>query len=219
MPRLYFAHCSPPTSDMLPRTTDIDVPLIHPSPSVHSPAVSPPSASPIAPQMTGVEGALSKMVRQSLFHGRTINRFSSFVVGGAETWILDGAPEQDAGSGDGTSRPKTHSRLRSTDSDLSASDYRAEARARGVSEADLHLIDARPVAAACRLSSLLTGSLLPSPAVRAVVEGQNAPFRYCCPQPAEAQEPRRLIGLHHLCVAFRPRLWAFTSSDVDLLPD
>jgi sorting nexin-9/18/33 len=126
---------------MLPRTTDIDAPLIRPSPPVHSPAASPPPVSPIAAQMTGTEGTLSKMVRQSLFHGRTLNRFSSFVVGGAESWIIDGPPDQDTGS----STPSTagHARLRSTDSDLSASDYRAEARARGISEADLHFIDVR----------------------------------------------------------------------------
>lgn len=129
---------------MLPKSTPIPKPLIRPSPSPaqsHGPTSFKPPVEPLKPQPTGSGPVRS--FSQSILKGRSINRFSAFVTGGAEAWILDGLGPTAMGE-EGEGEQGGHERFSSTDSERSEGEYKEEAGRRGVSQADLHFVDVRP---------------------------------------------------------------------------
>lgn len=62
---------------------------------VHSAEDDQPT-TPLIPQTTGEWFSAFPSIRRSLLGGKSLNRFSSFVTSGAEEWILNGAPSEDA---------------------------------------------------------------------------------------------------------------------------
>ncbi|KDR80060.1 hypothetical protein GALMADRAFT_62609 [Galerina marginata CBS 339.88] len=103
------------------------------------------SQAPLVLQNTGEWLPAFPSFRQSLLGGKSLNRFSSFVTSGAESFLLNGSPSPEAPAA--TKKNGVHGHKKE---DTSASMFEAseEERTRlnllGLGEADRHLIDAGP---------------------------------------------------------------------------
>lgn len=65
----------------------------------------------------GVYHALGKMVRDHVMKGRSVNRLSSFVMGGAESFILEGVPSDGSSIGERDTLRAGHSKIASDGSE------------------------------------------------------------------------------------------------------
>ncbi|TDL25185.1 hypothetical protein BD410DRAFT_765795 [Rickenella mellea] len=103
---------------------------------------------PLIPQTTGEWLRSLPSFRRSLLGGKSLNRFSSFVTTGAEEWILRGSTQPPSTS----THPNTenlHSRISSElstpgDTTITEDDLGKRLSRIGISEADLHFVDAGP---------------------------------------------------------------------------
>ena len=106
---------------------------------------SPPPAKPIVAQTTGerVMAALPSL-RQGLFGGKSLNRFSSFVTSGAEAYVLNGANS----SKPDVASPSIKHVFETSDDEESVPqkgvDHAEATDATHPNEADKHFVDAGP---------------------------------------------------------------------------
>ncbi|KAH9478454.1 Sorting nexin-33 [Psilocybe cubensis] len=125
------------------------------------------SLTPLIPQHTGEWLPNFPSFRQSLLGGKSLNRFSSFVTSGAESFLLNGSPTPEA-----TVEPTPISKPGHAKEDTSASLFEAseEERTRlailGLGEADKHLIDAGPAGPAWHAKTPPLNVLVHSPSKR-----------------------------------------------------
>ncbi|KAL7413741.1 hypothetical protein BDY24DRAFT_387978 [Mrakia frigida] len=162
IPQSYFTYSPPalsqPTANMLPRS----VPIVRPADDdddeedddgEQEPPSSFTQAAEVVPQTTGGFGRLmyaSKIVREGVLPGgRNVNRFSTFVVSGAEDFILSGPPSSShSPSTPTTSLPKggsSHFKFGSTSSTESGGTVSGRlGGGSGVGEADRHFVETGP---------------------------------------------------------------------------
>ncbi|KAF9234262.1 hypothetical protein BU15DRAFT_90042 [Melanogaster broomeanus] len=127
-------------SDSNPTTRTEEVPTDSVTPRASPKSKSEPELAPLVPQNTGEWRNVFPSFRQGLLGGKTLNRFSSFVISGAEEWVLNGVPDPELEDEPTRSIPISHSRFSTTDS--VAEDNRLNRL--GIGEVDSHFVDAGP---------------------------------------------------------------------------
>lgn len=104
---------------VVPSSASSETPL--PTPPTSGPTSPPIALRPMVPQSTGgAYNTLSKLVRASVLGGREVNRFSTFVQSGAESFILEGN-KSPAGPSETAASNKHRHRKDATDNSATSS--------------------------------------------------------------------------------------------------
>ncbi|KAF9484995.1 hypothetical protein BDN70DRAFT_871680 [Pholiota conissans] len=155
LPQTYY------TLDVTTKKREASGSSITPRPSPRS-SQSQSSLAALIPQNTGEWIPTFPSFRQSLLGGKSLNRFSSFVTSGAESFLLNGSslPEPPV-----TSKAEaTHGKESSSASMLDTlEEQRTKAAILGLGEADRHVIDAGPAGPSWRAKTPSFSVLVHSP--------------------------------------------------------
>ncbi|KAF8174106.1 hypothetical protein BJ912DRAFT_1024773 [Pholiota molesta] len=137
---------------------------ITPRPSPRS-SHSQSSLAALIPQNTGEWIPAFPSFRQSLLGGKSLNRFSSFVTSGAESFLLNGSslPAFPADANIGAPHGKESSSASMLDA---LEEERAKLNILGLGEADRHIIDAGPAGPSWRAKTPSFSVLVHSPSKR-----------------------------------------------------